>query len=513
MDDARRSAPAAALLNLTGVGLGYAYLGRWWRAALHLLVTAGLVVIAFVTGAAALPWLWTVVALGWLGWMAVDGWRIARGWFGPPVGRAGHVRPVAVAVLAVGAVVAGCVLYGAAGRATHAEAVQARDRGDCVAAAAGFSRVATFYELTLSGDVAAAEAGAAECAAFLTAVGAEAAGDPARAVQRYRAFRDARPGTPLAGHARDGLRRVYAGWAASLRAAGDFDGADRVYRELLAEVGDDPDRAAAVREDLAATAVDRAAALRAELPGRPGEDDGAAVRRVLEALLAAQAEFPGTQGAAAAPQAARDTYAAAAATWPGRWCEALPLLEYALTVPDDGTAGVATAARADRPRALFECGLERYAAGEHASAAEAFDVLTAEHPEDPQAAQARANAIAARSADASGEAPALPGPYAGDRPGPLSVTFSNDNPADVRVYVVGPTAHEFTIPACPGCPARYPSDDVACPPADGRPSYELSLPAGQYSIVGVYPDADPSISANTLEDGFDYTNCLYVVGP
>jgi len=42
---------------------------------------------------------------------------------------------------------------------------------------------------------------------------------------------------------------------------------------------------------------------------------------------------------------------------------------------------------------------------------------------------------------------------------------------------------------------------------------ELSLPAGQYSIVGVYPDADPSVSANTVEDGFDYTNCLYVVGP
>jgi hypothetical protein len=237
-----------------------------------------------------------------------------------------------------------------------------------------------------------------------------------------------------------------------------------------------------------------------------------AARRAIDVLLAARSGFPGTAGAAAAPQAVRDTYAAAAATWPGRWCEALPVIEHALTVPADAGAGTAAAALADRPGALFECGLQRYAAGEHAAAAEAFDALVADHPDDARAAQARANAIAARAADASGSAPALPGPYAGDRPGPLSVTFYNDHPTEVRVYVVGPTAHEFTVPACPGCPAGYPSDEAACPSLEGRPSYRLRLPAGEYAVVGVYPDTDPSVSTSTVEDGFDYTNCLYVVG-
>ncbi|MDN5855670.1 MAG: hypothetical protein L0K86_23080 [Actinomycetia bacterium] len=70
MDDYRpgppRSPIGAGLLNLTGLGLGYAYLGRWWRQALHIVITAGLVVIAFATGAAALPWVWVAVAIGWL---------------------------------------------------------------------------------------------------------------------------------------------------------------------------------------------------------------------------------------------------------------------------------------------------------------------------------------------------------------------------------------------------------------------------------------------------------------
>ena len=88
-------AAKAALLNLTGLGLGYSYLGRWWRQALHLVVTAGLVVIAFATGAAALPWLWVAITIAWLGWMAVDAWRIARSRHAAPAGAGGHALPVA----------------------------------------------------------------------------------------------------------------------------------------------------------------------------------------------------------------------------------------------------------------------------------------------------------------------------------------------------------------------------------------------------------------------------------
>lgn len=512
MDDVRRSPLAAALLNLTGLGLGYSYLGRWWRQGLHLLITAGLVVIAFATGAAALPWLWIAVAVLWLGWMAADGWRIARGWFAAPAGPRGHALPVAVALVAVAAVVTGYVLYGAAGRAAYADAADTRDRGDCTAALRGFGLVTSLYELTLSADVGRAEAGAAECTAFLAAEEAEGRGDFAEGVRLYRGFRDAHPDTPLAPFVDANLRRTYERWGTALRASGDWDEAVRVYRELLDEVTGDPTLESAAREQLAATYAEEAAELRGQVPTLTGDAQVTAVRDAVDNLVLVQRDLGGTDAAATAAQGARDTYAAAAATWPGRFCEALPLLEYAVLLPDAETAGTATAARTDQPRALFECGLERYTAASYPDAAVAFDALVATYPADPQVAQARANAIAARSAAASGTAPALPGPYAGDTPGPIGVTFYNDNPAEVRVYVVGPTAHEFVIPGCGGCPATYATEAEACPSNEGKPSFRLQLPVGTYSIVGEYPAADPTISTNTLENGFVYTNCLYVVG-
>ena len=56
-----RSAWAAALLNLTGLGLGYAYVRRGWRVLAAVLGSAALVVVAFAADAADLPWLWRAV--------------------------------------------------------------------------------------------------------------------------------------------------------------------------------------------------------------------------------------------------------------------------------------------------------------------------------------------------------------------------------------------------------------------------------------------------------------------
>ena len=57
-----RSAWAAALANLTGLGLGYAYLRRPLRVVAAVVGTLVLLVIAFVTDASNAPWLWRAVA-------------------------------------------------------------------------------------------------------------------------------------------------------------------------------------------------------------------------------------------------------------------------------------------------------------------------------------------------------------------------------------------------------------------------------------------------------------------
>jgi len=49
---------AVALLNLTGLGLGYLYMKRWLRWLVHLLLTAGLIATVFLTNGASRPYLW-----------------------------------------------------------------------------------------------------------------------------------------------------------------------------------------------------------------------------------------------------------------------------------------------------------------------------------------------------------------------------------------------------------------------------------------------------------------------
>lgn len=513
MGDTRRSPLAAALLNLTGLGLGYAYVRRWWRLGLHLLVTTGLVVIAFVTGGGGLPWLWAGVAALWLGWMAVDGWRIAAGWFARPASAAGHVLPVGLALLAVAAVVAGYAGYAAAGRATVADAIAARDAGDCEPAVRGFELATGVYELAFLPTAEQAESGRAECAQYLEAVRAEQSGDLGEAVRLHRTFAEERPGSVLVRYAESELLRVGLSWATELREAGDPTQAIEVLQELRPVAGDDAVAADRIAEELAATYLARAEESRQEAATLSGGPQADAVRAALADLLAVQeGDLAGTDAAAGAPALARGVYDTAATTWAGAPCDALPTLDHVSGLDDARTGGAAAAAVAERPRQLFACGVQRYESGAHGAAAEAFDAFVAGYPADPQVAQARANAIAARAAEVAGGALALPGPYAGDDVGPVQVTFYNDSPEEVRVYVVGATAHEVVLPPCTTCPPRYATAEEACPSFDGRPSAAVQLGAGTFTVVGRFASADPDVGTDTFESGFVYTSCFYVVG-
>ena len=151
-----RSAWAAALANLTGLGLGYAYLRRPLRVVAAAVGTLVLVVIAFVTDASNAPWLWRAVAAVYLGAQAVDGARIARSGPRPPRGTA--LLPIWGAAAAVTAMVAGYLGYAVAERATFGVAVAAQARGDCATATPAFDAVTGRYRLTLADDVPSATA-------------------------------------------------------------------------------------------------------------------------------------------------------------------------------------------------------------------------------------------------------------------------------------------------------------------------------------------------------------------
>ena len=301
-----RSAPAAALLNLTGLGLGYLYLGYRWRAVVAAGVTVVLVVVAFATDAASTPLLWQALAPVVLVGMGVDGWRLAhadrrRSGAVPVPDRAARGRPVAIALAAVVAVVAAYLGYGAAGRSVHADARAAQARGDCPAAVRGFDLVTGPFELTLSRDVLTAAALRAECTSFLDAQQAQEQRRYADAVAGYRGFRAAHPRSVLVPFASDHLQRTYAAWASALRQDRQFDRAVGVYRDLLAEVGDGP-VAVPARADLAATYLERSSATRARVAATSEPPAVDLVTSAVADLLVVAREFADTPARARFPR-------------------------------------------------------------------------------------------------------------------------------------------------------------------------------------------------------------------
>jgi tetratricopeptide repeat protein len=398
-----------------------------------------------------------------------------------PGRRVQWLRPVAVGLVALLAVVAGHIGYAEAGRATYAAGIEAQGRADCTAANRAFGAVTGPYELTLSRDVPAAALRHAECTEFLGAEESERAGAHAEAVDAYRTFRRDHADSVLEPFAQEGARRVLLTWADALRSAGDLDGAIARYHELLEELGVDPDpRIPQVRENLAAALVERASAMRPRMAAATGQDRVDAMRYAMDDLLYVGQHLADTPTAARVPQAVLDTFNEAnSAVAQGRFCDALPVLDYAVTLPAD--AGLAQVANGDRARSLSECGKANFNAGDYTGATDRFQTLVAAYPNDPGVQQARSAIIAAEVGRAAGLQLPLPAPLGA--PGAQSVTLYNAAASEVRVLIAGPTAHEVTLPPCAGCPEVYETPAGSCPGAAGKPSVSLRMQPGAYYLL------------------------------
>jgi hypothetical protein len=168
-----------ALFNLTGLGVGYLYMRRWLRWLLHFLVTVGLVVTAFATNGADIPVLWMILIGLWLLWMTLDGWRqarlLTRGASTDLTARRWVL--LAVVLLLLGLEAAGLWGYAASGRREFAAGMAAYRAADCRTAMQHFDRVTTAYELTLSSNVAQADARIVECSLLVFADSARGQGE------------------------------------------------------------------------------------------------------------------------------------------------------------------------------------------------------------------------------------------------------------------------------------------------------------------------------------------------
>ncbi|MFF3758446.1 hypothetical protein [Streptomyces sp. NPDC002185] len=193
------------------------------------------------------------------------------------------------------------------------------------------------------------------------------------------------------------------------------------------------------------------------------------------------------------------------------------------TMRDPSLAGASKEAAAAVQRGDFACGTAQFRNKEFSSAASTMTDYAKTYPDSPQAAHARSIAIAAEIAEeepAAGKA--LP---PADVPGGarMVMVISNDGPGEVEVLYTGPMTGRVTLKACGTC-TKYrtpllvnsPKIKACTGPSSKYPKATLLLPAGDYHFLqkraatGTSTAGDTKSSKTKIEPGYSYTNCLYV---
>ncbi|MFJ6578499.1 hypothetical protein ACIQMY_21330 [Streptomyces sp. NPDC091368] len=190
---------------------------------------------------------------------------------------------------------------------------------------------------------------------------------------------------------------------------------------------------------------------------------------------------------------------------------------------DPSLAGAAKEAKEAVQKGDFACGADEFKDKQFSLAASAMTDYAKAYPDSPQAAHARSIAIAAEIAEeepAAGKA--LP---PADVPGGarMVMVISNDGPGEVEVLYTGPMTGRVTLKACGTC-TKYqtpllvnsPKIKACTGPSSKYPKATLLLPAGDYHFLqkraatGTSTAGDTKSSRTKIEPGYSYTNCLYV---
>ncbi|MEU5085335.1 hypothetical protein [Streptomyces sp. NPDC021356] len=191
----------------------------------------------------------------------------------------------------------------------------------------------------------------------------------------------------------------------------------------------------------------------------------------------------------------------------------------AATAPAVADALVSDAERAGRGAAsgVYACGVDQYRDGDFAASLTSMNDFVRDHPHDRNRARAQKIAIAAQIAQtvpAAGKR--LPTTDSG---GGIQVTIKNDSPDDIEVLYTGPVTGSVTIKACGSCSAYsfgatlalggfhpcgdsgkdYPQRTISLPPGT---TYFLHKPRGASA-------SSPASDTAKLRSGYIYTECAY----
>lgn len=191
------------------------------------------------------------------------------------------------------------------------------------------------------------------------------------------------------------------------------------------------------------------------------------------------------------------------------------------TLSDTGKAadGLGKAAdRADRSASAggYDCGLDQYKDGDFDSAMTTLDKFVADNKDDRDSARAKKIVIAAeiaKSVPAAGKK--VPTTASG---GSITVTIKNDSPDEITVLYTGPVTGSVTLAPCGNCTAygwgtTLLSGFKPCSSGKNYPQKTISLPPGTtYFLHKPKSSAYSSNGTDTakLRSGYIYTECAYV---
>ncbi|MGW1879315.1 hypothetical protein [Streptomyces sp. NPDC001975] len=486
--DALRAA-AVALLNLTGLGLGYLLVRRWIPLAACLAATAVLLLVALPADADGVPGSALVVYSVFLLLAALHGasvgLRTRLVWPGQ--------RPVALAlgVVLLAVPVGGALWYDSA----HKEAVE-RALLDRLAAA----------------DERVDAAGRKD---FATA---KSAYQDALAVYRDLAVHHS--GSRAAGQVPDRMRTYYTTVAAAYGHK-DYCTAVEPLKYLRTVPNSMPrDQLGTLThwpDDRLATSLYQCGA------GGLADGEGDWVPQFGELLDT----FPDSGQAAKVVPAVDAAEKKAAKAVSGKDpCGAVKQLEALNTQVlqlSNGTSAeadglVKVAGRADRSgdAGKYTCGVKQYEDGDYAQAQATMQQFVTDSPHDRNRDRARKISIGAEVAQtlpAAGKK--LPTMASG---GGISVTVRNDSPDEITVLYTGPVTGSFTLGACGSCEAYsfasslLPGWEPCGDSGKNYPQRTISLPPGTtYFVHKPKNDSTASPGSDTakLRYGYIYTECAY----
>lgn len=478
-------AVGAALLNLTGLGLGYALLGRWARAVVCWAATAALLWAALPADPDGVPGGVLAGYLLVLVLAAADGARIAR-----RSALGGAWRPVlavglGVVLLAVPA--GGAAVYGSARD-------EAREQMLLDRLAAGDERVAAASRQPF-GSV---------------------KGEYVGALDVYRALGEDHPGSRAAKLVPDRLKTYYDAvstpYAEKLHCEAV---APLTYLRTLPDSVDEKllGALAAWPDEPLATSLYGCGVSRLGGPGGGGTELGQLLRTFPDSASAQQV-------GPAIGKRIKDQVAALKGAEP---CAATEVLRglgaTASELPAEGVKALRVDADQGVVDGVYACGVDQFEDGKFGDARTTLTEFARTYKSDGRVRQARNIAIAAEIADdrpAAGKR--LP---PSKRPGGsrMELVISNDAPNAVEVLYTGPVTGTVTLKACAGC-ERYSASEGsrrACR-ASGRsyPKARLRLPAGEYHFLykhgtGASAGVDSYTSGTKVQPGYTYTSCTYVI--